>query len=330
MPAQKYRKGKRNMEIKNQGLEDEARAFDIRISERVRAGFIPDLRRAVKCDYFYKSFWREPQFIALYLGRINEVYLELLGRYCKRGAEILDVGCGAGYMSLELARNGYHVDAFDISSASIREAEDVLRENTYTEGFGSLRYSVAPLHEVRGEFDVVLFSVSLHHMTDMPGALDKARSLLRPGGHLLCYEPCHDRWTKGDAAQVALIRGLLALTGFWYAPEEIKPQLFDEAGLESLVADIHEEYVEERDKHELGQSPHDNEASGSEMLLALRERFTELETRPGHSFIYRLLGGIRATDAVTYELAEFIAAYDRFAVKVGNLNPNGFYFIGQK
>lgn len=38
----------------------EARAFDQRIEERVQASFIPDLRRAVKCEYFYKSFWRDP------------------------------------------------------------------------------------------------------------------------------------------------------------------------------------------------------------------------------------------------------------------------------
>jgi 2-polyprenyl-3-methyl-5-hydroxy-6-metoxy-1,4-benzoquinol methylase len=316
--------------ISQQHLEEEAQAFDNRISERVQSGFIPDLRRAVKCDYFYKSFWRDPHFIALYLGRINEGYLDLLRHYCPAGATILDVGCGAGYMSLELARNGYHVTAFDISSASIHQAKEVLQTNPFTKDFGSLQYQVMPLHDAQGEYDVVLFSVSLHHMTDMPGALDKAKSLLKPGGHLLCYEPCHDRWTEADAAQVMLIRGLLALTGRWYEPEEIRQQLFDESGLKSLTADIHVEYVEERDKHESGQSPHDNEATGGEMLAALRERFLELETRPGHSFIYRLLGGIRASDLETRELADFIAAYDNFAVKQGYLNPNGFYYIGRK
>jgi len=316
--------------INQEHLEEEAQAFDSRISERVQSGFIPDLRRAVKCDYFYKSFWRDPQFIDLYLGRINEAYLELLRKYCPKGATILDVGCGAGYMSLELARNGYHVTAFDISSASIEQAKEVLRTNPYTKDFGSLQYQVMPLHAAEGQYDVVLFSVSLHHMTDLTGSLDKAKALLKPGGHLLCYEPCHDRWTEADAAQVALIRGMLALTGRWYDPDDIRPQLFDEKGLKTLTSDIHVEYVEERDKHEAGQSPHDNEATGMEMLAALRERFAELETRPGHSFIYRLLGGIRASDEETRELANFIAAYDRFAVQQGFLNPNGFYFIGQR
>jgi hypothetical protein len=39
-------------------LASEAAAFNQRISERRAIGFVPDIRRAVKSDYFYKSFWR--------------------------------------------------------------------------------------------------------------------------------------------------------------------------------------------------------------------------------------------------------------------------------
>jgi SAM-dependent methyltransferase len=233
-------------------------------------------------------------------------------------------------MSIELAREGYHVLGIDISGKCIGEAQEVLATNPFTETFGSLDYRQMGLHEVEGTYDVVLFSVSLHHMTDLEGAVRRAKELLKPGGRLLCYEPCHERWTKADAAQVALIRGLLALTGRWYDPADIRPQLDDEAGIASLVEDIHVEYVEERDKHEGGQSPHDNESTGEEMLAALRRHFRELETRPGHSFIYRLLGGIRGTDQEIHDLAEFISAYDRYAVAAGSMNPNGFYFIGGK
>ena len=310
-------------------LEEEAQAFNSRISERVAAGFIPDLRRAVKCDYFYKSFWRDPQFIDLYLGKINREYLDLLGKHCGQAKSILDVGCGAGYMSLELARNGYHVDAIDISDRCIEEARAVLDGNPYKDGFGSLRYHVMPLHEAEGAYDVVLFSVSLHHMTDLDGALRKARALLKPGGHLLCYEPCHDRWQLSDAAQVMLIRGLLALTGHWYDRDEVPRDMESDAELLRMTQDVHEEYFHERDKSEAGQSPHDNESSGAEMLEALRRNFTELETRPGHSFIYRLLGGIRGGEDEIRKLSDFIAAYDRFAVASGFMNPNGFYFIGR-
>lgn len=312
-------------------LEAEAAAFDQRISERVKLGFFPDLRRAKKCEFFYKSFWRDPQFIRLYLGKINDGYLELLNKYCPVGAKILDVGCGAGYMSLELARNGYHVNAFDISASCIQEAENALSQNPYKNGFGSLTYRVMALDQAVGQYDVVLFSVSLHHMVDLERALDKANSLLRPGGCILCYEPCHDLWTEADAAQVLLIRGLLTLTGNWHDSNELSPHyLNNEEGIDLGVKAIHEEYIEERDKHEVGQSPNDNEASGKEMMEGLQKRFEKIEMRSGHSFIYRLLGGIRGSSEQIERLAEFIAAYDSYSVSKGYMNANGFYFIGRK
>ena len=318
------------MKVEQNHIDEEAEAFDKRISERTKAGFVPDLRRAVKCDYFYKSFWRDPQFIDLYLGLINKGYLDLLGSYCSKDATILDVGCGAGYMSLELARNGYNVSAFDISASCIEEAKKVLADNPYKDNFGSLDYSVKALHEATGQYDVILFSVSLHHMPDLDGAVKKAKALLKSGGHLLCYEPCHDKWQHSDAAQVALIRGLLTLTGHWHDTEDTHNHLQDELGLNELVKEIHEEYYYERDKQESGQSPHDNEASGEEILIALRREFCELEVRSGHSFIYRVLGGIRGSDIEIKKLANFIAVYDRLSVKNEFMNPNGFYFIGRK
>ncbi len=310
--------------------DQEARAFDFRIEERIAAGFVPDLRRAVKCDYFYKSFWRDPHYVDLYIGSIVRTYLELLGRYCPPGASIIDVGCGAGYVSLELARNGYYVDAIDISESCIREAQRMLDENPYRNGFGSLNYQVASFDDVAGEYDVALFSGSLHHMNNIEQTITHAATLLRSGGHLLCYEPCHERWQKKDAALVALIRGLLAITGHWFS-HEADHLLRDERGLERLTQEIHDEYVLERDKDEPeGQSPQDNTWNGEEILGALRRRFLELEIRPGFSFIYRLLGGMRGDDERIHTIADLLTAYDRFSVANGYVNPNGFCFIGRK
>ena len=145
------------------------------------------------------------------------------------------------------------------------------------------------------------------------------------------YEPHHDQFRRGDAAQVALIRGLMAIAGHWYAPEELEEAQRDEKGLSVYVDEVWTEYVEERDKNEPGgQSPHDLEASGEEILAALRSRFQAIEMRPGCSFIHRLLGGLRGPEKVVHELARFIASYERLMVKEGHMHPNSFFFLGRK
>ncbi len=319
------------MKTDKQYLEEEAQAFDQRISTRVESGYVADLRRAVKCDYFYKSFWREPHFIKLYLGWIVDGILELLKTHVGPGARILDVGCGAGYMSLEFARNGYHVTAIDISEACITTAREVLTDNPYKAGFGSLEYHAMPFEAVEGRYDVVMFCVSMHHLSDVQAAVDKSVSMLAPGGHLICYEPCHDRFERKDAAQVALIRGLMSIAGLWFDPSEPGEATRSEAALSTYIDDVRTEYMTERDKNEPGgQSPHDLSADGEQILAALRSRLTEVAFRPGCSFIYRLVGGLRGPEQVVHDLATFIAQYERLMVSEGALNPNMFFFAGRK
>jgi 2-polyprenyl-3-methyl-5-hydroxy-6-metoxy-1,4-benzoquinol methylase len=308
----------------------EADAFDQRIRERVAAGFVPDLRRAVRCEHFYKSFWRDPQFIDLYLGRHVESFLELIADHAGPSVRILDVGCGAGYVSLELARAGHHVHAVDISRACIEIARDTLATNPWRDGFGSLEYERCAFEDVDGQYDVVLFSGALHHMPDVEAALDRSLRRVRPGGHVICSEPRHERWRRDDAAQVALIRTILAITGHWYEGPEHADGLDDEERLAQYVDAVHDEYVHERDPHEAGQSPHDNASTGTEILAAARRRYAQVELRPTPSFIYRLLGGLRGDAAVVSQLAELIAAYDRHGVRSGYLQPNGFIFMGQR
>lgn len=312
-------------------LAAEAEAFDQRIRERIEAGFVPDLRRAVKCEYFYKSFWRDPQFVQLFLGWSVDRYLELLRTYCGPELRILDVGCGAGYVALELARNGHRVTGIDISEENIAIARKTLADNPYRDGFGSLDYHVMPFHAVQGSWDVVLFSVSLHHMPAVAATVAFARTLIRPGGWLLTWEPCHERFTERDASTVALIRSLLAATGHWYDPAETAERTHDEAAAAAYVRDVWTEYVFERDPSEpSGQSPNDLSANGAAILDALRANFREEAFFPGYSYIYRLLGGIRGNAETVRRLADIIAVFDRLSVNRYGQNPNHFFFLGQK
>jgi 2-polyprenyl-3-methyl-5-hydroxy-6-metoxy-1,4-benzoquinol methylase len=311
-------------------LGPEARAFDQRIKERVEAGFVPDLQHAKHCDFFYKSFWRDPLFIDLYEGEVTRTYLRLLQSHCGDGLKILDVGCGAGYVSLEIARGGHHVLGIDISAECIKVAEQTRDKAPKGQKFGSLEYAATPLSGVAGTYDVVLFSVALHHFPDIEGAIAAVNKLLKPGGFLLCCEPCHEIWREEDAAQVAFIRSLLAAVGVWYDPAESADVRRGEAGLADHARAVLVEYAEERDPHEVAQSPNDLEQDGGTILKTLRAHYRELAYELGASFIYRLLGGIRADAPTTERVARLLAAYDRYVVQRKIIRPNFFYFLGRR
>ncbi len=306
----------------------EAEAFDRRIRERIDAGFVPDIRRAKKCDYFYKSFWRDPHFIDLYLGEIIRRTIGMIRKHAGSSLSILDVGCGAGYVSLELARAGYKVKGIDISGEAIAVAKETLATNPYTDGFGSLEYCVSSLEEASDVCDVILFGGVLHHIPDIENAINKSLTLLPDNGLLVTHEPCHEEWRLEDAAQVAFIRLLLSLVGSWY--EEYEPENLTPVGFEEFAQEIRREYVEERDRNEPPQSPNDKACSGVRILSILRESFSEIDYQPTVSFIYRMLGGLRGQDHTVKSIATLLSTFDRFGVESGLLRPNGFFFVGRK
>jgi len=193
--------------------KEEAKAFDRQIYERARHGHLPDLRRVQPCDWFYNNPWRRPYLVNMVFGRCFRFALQrVIGR------TLLEVGSGPGHMSLEFAREGFHVIGIDLSIASVEFARQVAAENPFLEGFGSLEYVVAdfltwqPPHP----FDNVCFFGTLHHFDKPADVLNKVNSLLNPSGRFIVVEPTRDWLTLRDAAIIALIRWLLAWHGAWY------------------------------------------------------------------------------------------------------------------
>lgn len=309
--------------MSDNNLQDEAKAFSDRIEERKRAGYIPDLRRMTRNEYFYQSYWRDPHFADLVMGETVRVFLDWLKQHSTPGAAILDVGCGPGYVSLELAREGYHVTGIDIAESAIQTAKETLVTNPYKDNFGSLDYHAIPFEDASGQYDVVLFSGSLHHFDDPEHAMQHAARLLKPGGLVICHEPLRDTWGKADAAQAALIRMLLSLTGYWYeSPEDL-------SDLPTYIDEVFTEYVEERDKREGHQSPQDNASGGQIILNALHNHTQEIEYRPGFAYLYRMLGGLRGPDETVFKIANFLAAYEKLALQAGYLSPSTFLYVGR-
>ena len=109
------------------------------------------------------------------------------------GAEILEVGCGSGPLSVRLADNGFHVTAVDIDPREIdrargraRRSEDAgSRAPTFMVG------DVANLTFEDASFDLAVSTYSMHHWADKAAGLAEIARVLRPGGRALVWDLRH-------------------------------------------------------------------------------------------------------------------------------------------
>lgn len=109
---------------------------------------------------------------------------------------LLEVGCGKGDLALALQNLGHRIIAVDADRASVEQAKTLgidARVVTWPD------FEEAP-------FDAILFTRSLHHITPLPEALEKARQLLVPGGKIIIEDFAYEEidrktseWLYGTA-----------------------------------------------------------------------------------------------------------------------------------
>jgi ubiquinone/menaquinone biosynthesis C-methylase UbiE len=108
-----------------------------------------------------------------------------------RDQEVLEIGCGDGRITSQLVGKAKRLVAIDPDAANIAE----VKENM--EGVG-LRIGSGECLEFPNEsFDVILFTLSLHHQ-DSRVALREAKRVLRDHGRVVILEPVND----GEIEQV--------------------------------------------------------------------------------------------------------------------------------
>jgi SAM-dependent methyltransferase len=288
---------------------------------------VPDLRRVTSCDWFENNVWRRPYLVRL----LNMRHVDFCVRHLEpAGGRVLDVGCGPGFMSLELARHGFRVTGLDVSGAALDLGRRLAAENPYRDTWGALDYVREDFLAWDGggeRFDAVCFFGALHHFPEPAAVLDHALKLLAPSGMVIAREPARDWWTDADATLMAWLRVTLSAAGAWYRQIDV-PQ--DRGGVAQLVAQTRAEVREARIAGEEVQSPRDNSAYGAEMLAALRQRFDETGFAPETLLFDRVAAGVRLDDETrAEELARALHAFELYALEVGLLHPGGFIFAGK-
>jgi ubiquinone/menaquinone biosynthesis C-methylase UbiE len=103
----------------------------------------------------------------------------------KKSPTILDVGCGNGIISMNLAAKGFEVTGIDISNKAIKKASQL---NNYP----NLKFKIADAEKLAIEerqYDIVICSEVLEHLNDPENLLKSIYKLLTENGILIATVP---------------------------------------------------------------------------------------------------------------------------------------------
>lgn len=110
--------------------------------------------------------------------------LSLLGKHALRGSRVLEVGCGAGVWTRNLAELGAEVYHFDLAETIVEQARQAAAPFP-TQGF------VADMHHLpfpKDSFDAIFGSMVMHHTEDHQGFGRELSRVLKTSGRAVFHE----------------------------------------------------------------------------------------------------------------------------------------------
>jgi len=114
-----------------------------------------------------------------------------------RGLQVVDLGCGTGRNSVEMAEAGAEVSAVDFSEGMLSQARQ-------RQGAGRIRFIVRDLESslpfADHQFDRVLCSLALEHVVNLDSTFGEMARICRPDGRVVVIEMHPAMFLRGVSA----------------------------------------------------------------------------------------------------------------------------------
>lgn len=142
-------------------------------SPEVRADSSIALRGAYTKDYYMLDCGGFDAFKRTFGSTLEDPRLEALAKIARAApvSRALDLGCGRGELSLELARQGFEVTAIDYSEDAMAIAREAISRNPELSSSISLECNDVNAAEMRGKYSIAVAADLIEHMK--PAELDR-------------------------------------------------------------------------------------------------------------------------------------------------------------
>ncbi len=282
--------------------------------------FIADVRYPIGYPDLDEGKWFQWRTVPMIELSALDTYLFVKSMIPHPAQKIVEIGCGNGYLTLELARDGHDVIGIDLSQDSIEVAERTRAAHPDPTGFGSLHYICADVNTwslPEASFDAVIFNRALHHMNDLQQTMAKVTRLLKQGGRIICQDYAYDRFDEKTASWLYQMQRLLFLSGHYDADPATLPNEAISASIEALRT----AWLTRSSEHHLNRY--------EEMTLALQRTCHEHSfTWVPYLFVY-IGNGIRhVTAEQERELLTFLKRMEQHLIEQEALQAVGFRFVG--
>jgi ubiquinone/menaquinone biosynthesis C-methylase UbiE len=194
---------------------------------------------------YWKSVYASGQLTsAIYRARHNTALRWVRKIGLPVGARVLDIGCGAGLVTVALSRQGHSVDAMDAASAML----EMTRTHAVRHRVGDrVRLHLGDVHSLNfaaNTFDIVIALGVLPWLHSEEVALHEMNRVLKPGGYLLVTADNNARLNRMfDPLSCPVFKPLratakhfLELCGAWTPPSGFQSKRHYPRELNRLIA----------------------------------------------------------------------------------------------
>ncbi|HTY38835.1 MAG TPA: methyltransferase domain-containing protein [Bacteroidota bacterium] len=261
----------------------------------------------VRKDPENPQIWHDPVLFELFFG---SEYRHLVDSAVSSGPRVLELGCGEGALSINLASRGLRVTGIDLSPERIARARAAAAEGGLQE---SPSFAVGDLNTIQldpEQYDCVVAHDSLHHVLRLGRLCDEVNRTLRPGGRFLVID------YVGMGLPRRLLAGLLYAVLPTYQPYRKKWGLRKRMRAFLASEKTKREAIEKRTVDALHHDSPFEEISQSSIIQEISERFTIVEQRSFCPFWFYLAAKVRMVTPLRYPMARMMKSLDDLIVRL--------------